>query len=60
VTDGVNGMVLPEVTPPAIATAVRSLVEHPSRLSEFARQSHHRSEAGLAALASGLLQLVAG
>ena len=57
VADGVNGIVLPDVSAHAIAAAVRSLLQQPSRLTEFSRQAVAVSAAGLAQLGSALVRL---
>jgi glycosyltransferase involved in cell wall biosynthesis len=56
VVDGVNGLLLPEVSPAAIASRLRTLAASPGRLAELAQQTaaHH---AGVADLGSALLQL---
>lgn len=39
VKDGLNGLLLPELTPDAVVSAVRSLLQDPSRLVSMARES---------------------
>jgi len=58
VEDGVNGIVLPEVTAPAIATVVRELLRDPSRLAAFSYQAATVSAPGLAQLGAALVRLV--
>ncbi len=57
VADGVNGILLPEVSAHAIAAAVRVLLHHPSRLAEFSLQAVAVSASGLAQLGSALVRL---
>lgn len=47
VRDGVDGLLLPEVTSHAIATAVRALLEQPSRLRAFSAQAVTAGQRGL-------------
>jgi glycosyltransferase involved in cell wall biosynthesis len=56
VTDGVNGIVLREVSAPAIAEAIRSVAADPRRLAAFAGQAG-RSAPDLSSLAAGLIAL---
>lgn len=58
VRDGVNGLLLPEVTAPAIATAVRAVVGRPDLLSGFSANAVPPGAGGLGALGSELVQLV--
>jgi len=57
VADGQTGLLLPEVTPAAIADAVRRLAAAPPLLASFARASAARRPPGLAALSDALLGL---
>ena len=57
VQDGVNGLVLPEVTAEAIATALRSCLLHPERLREFSRSAVRAGNFGLESLTQKLRQL---
>lgn len=56
VRDGVNGMLLPEVTPAAIASALRSVARSPELLTAFSRQSGSAGSQ-LDDLSAGLLAL---
>jgi glycosyltransferase involved in cell wall biosynthesis len=57
VRDGVNGILLPEVSPQAIAAALRKVASQPELLAEFSRNSHHDQKSDLSGLASNLLRL---
>ena len=57
VEDGVNGLLLPEVSAGAIATALRRVAEAPTLLAAFSRQSATVQGAGIDALSAGLLAL---
>ncbi|MGE0864067.1 MAG: glycosyltransferase family 4 protein [Vicinamibacterales bacterium] len=57
VADGITGLLLPEVTPAAIAAALRRLAAAPELLASFARASAGPRPPGLAALTEALLGL---
>lgn len=57
VRHGVNGLLLDEVSPGSIASAVRTVAADPRRLAEFARHSAPNLHTGLAALAESLIGL---
>ncbi|MEO7134276.1 MAG: glycosyltransferase family 4 protein, partial [Vicinamibacterales bacterium] len=59
VDDGVNGVVLAEVTPEAIAASIARLLADPQLLAEFSRNSVSASSGGLDALGESLLALEA-
>jgi glycosyltransferase involved in cell wall biosynthesis len=59
VDDGVNGVVLAEVMPQAIAAAIGRLLESPQLLAEFSRNSVSGPGSGLDALGQSLLSLEA-
>lgn len=59
VTDGVNGIVLEEVSADAIAGAVRRVLADPQTLASFSRASDIQNEQGLAALGRALADLEA-
>ncbi len=54
---GVNGIMLPEVTAHAIAAAIRSLVENPSRMTGYSSRSVEAGASGLMQLGAALLRL---
>jgi len=58
VRDGENGLLLPEVTPHAIAAAVRALVAEPARLGRFSAQARPAAGTGLVNLGAELMRLV--
>ncbi len=58
VVDGVSGLLLPEVTADAIAAAVRSLLDHPVRLSEFSRNALARPAMTMEGLGEALVRIV--
>lgn len=57
VRDGVNGLLLDEVSPGSIARAVRVVASDPGRLTEFARHAASNLQTGVAALGEALIQL---
>jgi glycosyltransferase involved in cell wall biosynthesis len=57
VCDGINGILLPEITCEAIASALLDLVNNPSLLCEMAKQSGVDDRFSLNSLASSLLNL---
>ncbi len=57
VEDGVNGILLPEVSARAIEAALRRVAEKPALLAKFSRQSGFATQAGLEALSTSLLSL---
>jgi glycosyltransferase involved in cell wall biosynthesis len=57
VRDGVNGLVLDEVSPSAIAAALRRVAEAPALLAEFAAHAVTGTGQGLEDLGAALLQL---
>jgi glycosyltransferase involved in cell wall biosynthesis len=59
VADGVNGLLLEEVTPHAIAAAIRRLLAGPQLLAEFSRNSGSAPSAGLDTLGESLLSIEA-
>ncbi len=59
VSDGVNGLLLPEVTPQTIAGALNRLLAEPGLLAAFSAASPRRPGDGLAALGDSLLALEA-
>lgn len=59
VDDGVNGVVLAEVTPQALAAAIGRLLASPQLLAEFSRNSVGAPGGGLDALGESLLSLEA-
>ncbi|MEY4094554.1 MAG: hypothetical protein RLZZ53_1753 [Acidobacteriota bacterium] len=59
VSDGINGVLLPEVTAEAIAGAVRDLLADPHRLAEFSRASGVEPGQGLNALGHALIGIEA-
>ena len=59
VKDGINGLLLPEVTPAAIAAAVRKVAEAPAMLAGFSRASGIGPNQGLDALGRALVSLEA-
>jgi glycosyltransferase involved in cell wall biosynthesis len=59
VDDGVNGMVLDEVTPQALAATISRLLASPQLLAEFSRNSVNVPSGGLDALGQSLLSLEA-
>lgn len=54
VTNGHNGLILPEVSAPSIADAIRTLLSEPDTLARFSTHSDLRFRAGLEALADAL------
>lgn len=56
VRDGVDGILLPQVTPDAIAMALRTVAANPQMLDTFARNAASQQH-GVAALGAALLQL---
>ena len=58
VRDGVNGLLLPEVTPTAIAGAVRRLAGDPALLERLSRASEAGRQRGVQALGESLVELV--
>jgi len=54
VDDGRTGMVLPEVTPSAIAEALRMLLAHPEQLAEFSANVAVRTVSGVGVLGAAL------
>lgn len=59
VRDGLNGLLLPEVTPAAIAGAVRQVAADPRLLERMSRASGAGRTGGVSALGRGLVDLVA-
>ena len=59
VVDGINGILLPEVSPDAIASVLRRLAAAPELLAGFARRSGADRAPGLGALSDALLALEA-
>jgi glycosyltransferase involved in cell wall biosynthesis len=59
VSDGVNGVLLPEVTPDAIAEVITRLVANPQLLASFSRDSDTATKAGIATLGEALMSLEA-
>jgi glycosyltransferase involved in cell wall biosynthesis len=59
VRDGVNGIVLAEVTSESVAEALKTVAARPSLLEEFARRANVGPESSLDRLAENLQQLVA-
>lgn len=59
VSDGANGLLLPEVTPHAIAAAIGRLLEDPALLASFSRSSDSARVVGLTALGEALSSLEA-
>lgn len=57
VRDGVNGLLVPEVSADAITKVLRKLVGNPSRLREFSARSGVDARFRLKALAASLLNL---
>lgn len=57
VRDGVNGLLLPEVTAAAIASAVRALIADPQRVARMTSQTMPPAGSGLADLGGALLTL---
>jgi glycosyltransferase involved in cell wall biosynthesis len=57
VRDGVNGILLPEVSPQAIAEALRRVAARPELLAEFSRNADPRKRTGVSGLSSNLLEL---
>jgi glycosyltransferase involved in cell wall biosynthesis len=57
VQDGVNGLLLPEVSADAITKVLRDLVGNPGRLRDFSGKSGVNGRFGLKALATSLLSL---
>ena len=57
VRDGINGILLPEVTPAAIAAALRRVAARPELLSQFSINAGRSGQSGLSGLASDLLGL---
>jgi glycosyltransferase involved in cell wall biosynthesis len=57
VRDGVNGILLPEVSPHAIAAALKKVASRPELLAEFSRNSDPDKRFGVSDLASDLLGL---
>jgi glycosyltransferase involved in cell wall biosynthesis len=57
VRDGETGLLLDEVSPVAIAAALRRAMSEPHTLARFARASRSTPEPGIDALASGLIAL---
>ena len=57
VRDGETGLVLDEVTPAAIAAALRRVLSEPQTLERFARRSESAAAPGIDALAAGLIAL---
>jgi hypothetical protein len=58
VEDGRNGILLPEVTAPAIADAIRRLVTTPSLVAGLSRQSVTSAQSTLQGLGDALLRMV--
>lgn len=59
VQDGVNGLILPEVSAPAIAAAVRRLIDQPALVQEMRRRAVIGPDHSLAALSAALEDAVA-
>ena len=59
VDDGVNGVLLGEVTPQALAAAIGRLLASPQLLAEFSRNAVSAPSGGLDALGESLLSLEA-
>jgi glycosyltransferase involved in cell wall biosynthesis len=57
VRDGVNGILLPEVSAQAIAAALKKVASRPELLAEFSRNSDPDKRFGVSDLASDLLRL---
>jgi len=57
VRDGETGFLLPEVSPIAIASALRSATSNPQLLSQFAGALRATGAQGIDALAAGLIEL---
>jgi glycosyltransferase involved in cell wall biosynthesis len=57
VEDGVNGIVLDEVSVAALAAALRRVIGAPSLLAEFSRRAVDDRQSGIAALSDALLAL---
>jgi len=57
VEDGINGLLLPEVSADAIAKALRRVADAPALLAAFSRQTATVQGAGIDALSAGLLAL---
>lgn len=57
VEDGVNGLLLPEVSAGAIAATLRRVAGTPALLAEFSRHSGVATQSGIEALSAGLLSL---
>ena len=57
VEDGVNGILLPDVSPDAIAAALRRVAGAPDLLAGFSRRSGSDPQSGMAALSATLLAL---
>lgn len=57
VRDTVNGMLLPEVTPQAIAAAIRALAASPAQLADFQRHSGPQPATSVAALGDVLASI---
>lgn len=54
---GRTGVVLPEVSPAAIADALRTLLAHPARLAGYSENAAARPATGIAAIGAALSQL---
>ncbi len=57
VQDGVNGIVLPDTSPQAIAHALRAVAEHPGLLDSFAQRSIGAVGSGLGELGDALMMV---
>ncbi len=60
VRDGVNGLLLPEVTATAIAGAIRQAARDPRQLERWSRASAAAPQSGVQALGERLVELVTG
>jgi glycosyltransferase involved in cell wall biosynthesis len=59
VSDGVNGLLLPEVSASAIAAAIRTLVATPATLAAFSAASRTAANTGIETLAHALSEIEA-
>lgn len=57
VQDGINGLILGDVSAPAIAAAIRKVAVDPELLDQFSHSATATTPAGLSALGAALLQL---